>query len=202
MAYEDYCAACTYLKEEVNSYGEYWCKRKGEYHKACDPKCYNFCKAYDRSDSARANMYDYSKSRSSGGGCYITTAMCEILGYEDNNYYLQTLRSFRDNFLKKDRKYWGLLITYDIIGPAIAENLRKETMKISLAMALFDNYINKAVTAIEHEKYEEAITIYTNMTNNLANRYGLDSQTIIVNANSTEIEDFESLGHARKKVLG
>ena len=39
--------------------------------------------------------------KQSSGGCYLTTAMCDILGYPDDNYYLQMLRTFRDEFYKQ-----------------------------------------------------------------------------------------------------
>lgn len=201
MALESYCAACTYLSERCDSYGKYWCERKGEDHYACDPKCYNFCEAYGRSNSARENMYSNSSSHSSGGGCYITTTMCDILGYTDDNYYLQTLRNFRDTVLKKDRKYWSLLIAYDIIGPTISNNLKNEKFRLSIATSLFETYITQAVLAIEEHKYQTAIGIYTKMTNALADRYGIDSKTIIVDANNIEVKNPNTIGHARKKAL-
>lgn len=201
MALESYCAACTYLGERCDSYGKYWCERKGEDHYACDPKCYNFTEAYSRSTSARENMYENSRSHSSGGGCYITTAMCDILGYKDNCYHLQILREFRDNVLKKNRKYWSLLIAYDIIGPTISTNLKNETCKLSIAKVLFEQYISKAVTAIENKDTETAIAVYTDMTQKLANLYGIDANTIIIDAQNMKVKDTSTLGHARKKTL-
>jgi len=94
MSYEDYCAACTYLSERSDYNGTYYCERKGEDIYASDAKCYNFCEAYSRSNSSRENMYENSASHT-GSGCYLTTIMCQILGYPDNNYYLDTLRKFR-----------------------------------------------------------------------------------------------------------
>ena len=149
MALESYCAACTYLGENCDYSGKYWCERKGQSVYACDPKCYNFCEAYRRSTSARENMYNNSRSHTSGGGCYITTAMCDLLGYTDNCYQLEILREFRNNILKKDRKYWALLITYDIIGPTIATNLKNEACKLSVATLLFENYMNLCIFATD-----------------------------------------------------
>ena len=201
MALESYCASCTYLNERCDSYGKYWCTRKGENHYACDPRCYNWCEAYSRSTSARENMYNNSKSHT-GGGCYITTAMCGILGYEDNNYYLQTLRLFRDTVLQKNKKYWGLLIAYDVVGPAIANELSQDKDQIAVATNLFNNYITKAVSAIENQKYEDATNIYINMTNELANRYQFEDVTsVIVSSKEVEVKDPSLLGHARKRVL-
>ena len=201
MALEQFCASCTYLKEYCDSYGKYWCERKGEDHYACDARCYSWCEAYSRSDSCRQNMYDNSKSHS-GGGCYLTTAMCDILGYQDNNYYLQTLRLFRDTVLQKNRSYWPLLIAYDIVGPSIARELSEDKNNVAVATEMFDNYITKAVTAIETKKYEQATNIYIDMTNSLANRYGFEDVTsVIIDSKDTEVKDPSLLGHAKKRVL-
>ena len=200
MALEQYCAACTYLGEREDC-GKYYCDRKGEYHYATDPRCYSFCEAYGRSTSARENMYNNSKSHSSSG-CYITTIMCNILGMTNDNYYLQTLRNFRDNVLKKDAKNFPLLIQYDKVGPIIASCLEKDENNKVIAESLFTNYIERTVSAIEEDKINTAINIYIAMTMSLAERYQIEKEALIVNIN--EPIDIELLGHARtrKKVLG
>ena len=200
MALESYCAACTYLGERVDC-GKYYCDKKGEWHYASDPRCSSFCEAYRRPTSARENMYNNSKS-SSSSGCYITTIMCNILGLPNDNYYLQTLRSFRDNVLKKDAKHFPLLIQYDKIGPIIASCLEQDEHNKEIANMLFTHYIERTVTAIEENKITTAINIYIGMTMSLAERYNIDKKVMIVNATEAP-KDFELLGHARtrKKVL-
>ena len=200
MALESYCAACTYLGERADYNGKYWCERKGENHYATDPKCYSFCEAYGRSNSARQNMYDNSKSHSSSG-CYLTTIMCHILGMADDNYYLQTLRNFRDNVLKKDPKHFPLLIQYDKVGPTLSVCLSDDKYSKEIAETLFNNYIEKTVTAIEEGKPNTAINIYVAMTNSLIERYQPDESLLVIDEN--EQIDMELLGHARtrKKVL-
>ena len=195
MALESYCAACTYLNENADYNGKYWCKRKGEDHYACDPKCYSFCEAYGRSNSARQNMFDNSRSHSSGG-CYLTTAMCHVLGYPDNNYYLDTLRKFRDDILKQDIKYLPLLVTYDQIGPQIAYNLEQDKNKEIIAKTMFTKYITPAVTAIEENKIETATNIYVAMTNTLAEMYNINTNIITINE---EELDMTTLGHGRTR---
>lgn len=199
MALESYCAACTYLGERDNC-GKYYCDRKGEWHYATDPRCYSFCEAYGRSTSARENMYNNSRGHSSSG-CYITTIMCSILGLPNDNYYLQTLRNFRDNVLKKDAKHFPLLIQYDKIGPIIASHLEQDENNKEIAQMLFTNYIERTVTALEEGKNTTAINIYIGMTMALEERYQIDKEVMIVD--TTEPVDMELLGHARtrKKVL-
>ena len=157
MAYESYCAACTYMSERGS--GKYWCERKGEDRYASDPKCYNFCEAYSRSNYARENMYESSRN-SSSSGCYLTTIMCKILKYPDNNYYLNTLRKFRDEVMKPNPKYIPLLLTYDNIGPMIANSLEHDSAKKEIAYTFFTHYITQAVNAIENKKYETVYKLF------------------------------------------
>ena len=197
MAYEDYCAACTHLGESADYNGKYWCSRKGEDHYACDPKCYSFCEAYGRSNSARANMYENSRNHSGGSGCYLTTIMCEILGYPDNNYYLQTLRNFRDKTMKLNIKYIPLLLTYDIVGPIIADKLNKDPEKEIIAQIFFNKYIIPSVNAINEEKTETAINTYVAMTNALAEKYNINTNIIMPNISE---EDYPLLGHGKRRI--
>ena len=213
MALENYCAACTYLGEEADYEGKYYCESKGEDHYAFDPKCYNFCEAYSRSNSARENMYDNSYNHNSSSSsssssydspiCYLTTAMCNILGYPDDNYYLQMLRTFRDETLKKDVKYIPILLTYDTIGPQIAYNLYQDEFKTTIAKTLFTAYITKAVSAIEENKTQEAVNIYIAMTNTLARRYNINTRIMHINPNSINLDNInmETLGHGRIRKL-
>lgn len=200
MAYEDYCAACTYLGEDANYDGKYYCDRKGERVYACDPKCYRFIEAYSRSNSGRSNMYSNSKDHMSSG-CYITTAMCNILGYQDDNYYLNTLRTFRDKTLKKDYKYINLLLMYDLYGPLIATNLKNDTNNKEIATHLFNGYITKAVTAIEHKKTSDAVNIYIAMTHTLAERYNINMNLLFIEDETTKLKTINTypLGRGRVK---
>lgn len=204
MAYESYCASCTYLSEHADYEGKYYCTEKGEDRYACDAKCYNHCEAYGRSNYSREDMYNNSREHQTSGGCYLTTAMCDILGYPDDNYYLQMLRTFRDETLKKDIKYIPILIQYDTIGPQIAYNLYQDEHKITIAKTLFTSYITKAVSAIEENKTQEAVNIYIAMTNTLARRYNINTHIMHIDLNSINLNsiNMETLGHGRIRKLG
>ena len=193
MALESYCASCTYMGEDADTDGNYYCSRKGKRMPANTPRCYDHCEAYGRSNYARENMYENSQQHQSSG-CYLTTIMCNILGYPDDNYYLQTLRSFRDNVLKQNVKYYPLLRTYDVIGPTIALELSKDKNKETIAKALFNHYITRAVTAIEENKTQEATNIYVAMTKVLASKYNINTQIITINP---EEIDITTLGHGK-----
>lgn len=198
MALENYCAACTYLGEKTDYTGKYYCEKKGDYYYATDPKCSSFCEAYSRRNSARENMYDNSKSHLNSGGCYLTTIMCKLLGYEDNNYYLNTLRRFRDNVMKNNPNYLSLLLIYDIIGPTISQRLAIDPDGKKIANAFFNNYIARAIIAIEENKNQTAINIYTAMTHALAEKYQVQIPATQINV---EDIDTSTLGHGKVRIL-
>lgn len=191
MAYEAYCAACTYMSEN-GSCGNYWCEKKGRYMPANTAKCYSFCEAYSRSNYTRENMIDCANNSTSG--CYLTTIMCKLLDYPDNNYYLNTLRKFRDEVMKNDFKYVPLLIMYDTIGPMISYELEHDKLGKKIATVFFTHYIIPSVGAIEENKYESAINIYVAMTNALAEHYNVSKDIKPI-----DIKDYNTLGHARIK---
>ena len=200
--YEDFCAACTYLGETADSYGKYFCDKHGERIYAYNPKCHRFIEAYSRSNSARRNMYENSVKHNVAPPCYLTTTMCNILKYNDDNYYLETLRKFRDKTLKRNPKYLPLLIMYDVIGPQISYNLHKDPNKETIAKFLFNKYITKTVDAIEHEKTQEAINIYIAMTHTLENRYNINTFILSVSPETpVNTINTKTLGHAKTKKL-
>ena len=112
----------------------------------------------------------HSKSDSSSG-CYITTMICDILGYEDTCDSLETLRSFRNNVLQKDPKYAGLLYEYDTVGPKIAKELKKEDK--DFVLDLYEGFIVPIVSDIKEKRNHEAVSRYVFMTKALEETYGI-----------------------------
>ena len=191
---ENFCASCTYLGDSADC-GKYWCERKGKDVYATDSKCSSYCYGYSKGEECMKNKYNVSADAGSSG-CYLTTMMCQLLGFEDDNYYLNKLRYFRDNVMKKSGEYIPLLIVYDVVGPIISKKLANDEYGEVIAKVYFDEYITKAVHAIEEEKNKEAINVYIAMTDSLAKRYGID--TTFVRPDIKDI-DMQSLGHARRR---
>ena len=174
MAYESYCAACTYMNEN-EYYGKYFCTTKGEWRKASDPKCYYFCEASMRSNGARENMYYYSSRY------YITTAILNIVRALDNNYQIKVIGDFIENTLRKDMQYFPLLVAYEIVGPQIANALKEDKDKIRIATTMYYTYIKPTVEAIENNETENAVNIYKKMTLELAKRYNINTNITLPN---------------------
>ena len=128
-----------------------------------------------------------------GGGCFITTIVCRMLGFDNNCGVLNTLRDFRNNVMQKDKKYKGILYEYDTVGPEIAEQLEAEG-DMELVNAMYNFYIQPTARLIEEGKKEEAIARYTEMTKSLEDYYGLEFDGIVPND-----YDYTKGGHGVKK---
>lgn len=162
---------CDYLDWYGGILGYYYCRKddtridKNTINNYCDNSLnYRNCPIYNKS--------------SSNGGCYLTTAMCNILGYEDHCYALDTLRDFRDNYMKKTPECLPLLEDYDLIGPKISQKLEEDKNKIRTANIMLTEFITPAIICIKREDYDNAIEIYEDMTLGLMDYYGFDTKEL------------------------
>ena len=170
------CGSCTYLDLSTGDLsGKYYCKKIYDRHLATDNVCYSYTKAYSRSTGEYNNAVDYSKNKNSSSGCYLTTIMCNILKINDNNYYLNTLRNFRDNYLHKNLEYSKILVEYDIVGPMLCEYIKSDKNNKLIASKVFFNYIKPVVSLIEDKMYKDAIVRYMMMVNSLKSIYGINT---------------------------
>lgn len=91
-------------------------------------------------------------------GCFITTAVCEVMGYADNCHVLSTLRQFRDTWLTDNHP--DEISTYYTTAPSIVEKLGKMVDKEALYGMFYTKYLLPAVRFIEHGEYEAAYETY------------------------------------------
>lgn len=182
----DKCAKCLNLewnnKEHFSSIDRYWCKERRKYVEPTNTACYDF-------------LEDRSKSQSGGfqqSGCYITTIVVNILGYDDNCELLTILRNFRDNTLKTNPDYLPILFEYDRIGPIISEYLRIQNNK-KFCLELVQNFLIPCTKLIKEEKIEEAVETYKNMVMYLKETFEIPELVI-----NTNVEyNYEDLGKGR-----
>lgn len=107
-------------------------------------------------------------SHSSGSGCYLTTACMKhyMDEFDDNCYYLDILRWFRDNFVSlEDKKEY-----YDI-APKVVETLDKREDANIIYNEIYYKVIQVCVRLIEKGKYEEAYKLYKENVLDLQNTY-------------------------------
>lgn len=193
------CSECTYLDLDTGDiFGEFWCEKRLERHKANELECNRFCRAYKRSCKESSSAHQYSIDHSNSSGCYLTTMLCDILKLPDNNIYLETLRNFRNKVLQRDKRYKSLLVEYDIIGPKIAQYLSNDPLKEKIANEYFNTYIAPITKLINEGNYELAITHYMGMTNSLKYFYNLNN--ISISTLKIDNADIKQSGHGIYKV--
>lgn len=138
-----------------------------------------YCKYYKRYvDPASRSCDHLVKKNNSGGGCYLTTCMCEVLGFEDHCNTLDSLRSFRDDYMKNDPECLPLLEDYDVVGPLICDRINSDDNKFRTAHVMLLEYVVPAIGFINNNDYDSAIEIYKNMTTDLMDYYGLDKSIL------------------------
>lgn len=100
-------------------------------------------------------------------GCFVTTAVCEILGKDDKCYELETLREFRDQKLLKDKYLENLVYEYYDISPKFVSIISQHPKKEEFSEYLFNNHIQKIVFSIENSADNEAVELYQKMLQNI-----------------------------------
>lgn len=185
------CGSCKQMDINNCRGYRYYCRKRASYYEAVDP---NTCYAYDFDEE---RDYDELERMEKAKRCYITTVLCEILGFDDNCEILSIMRELRRNVLQKDLRYLGLMMEYDDIGPVIAESLRNDNDALWIAKELLEHYIKPIIKYVGIKNYDTAIVLYYNMTNLLKENYQIVD-------NNEIIEDYDQSngGHGRvyKKV--
>ena len=183
------CCDCYYL-DRNDTYNDwftgkvtYKCKEKYCYKKLDDPACGTF--------KELRTTGSYTPS-----GCYITTIVCDVLGYPDDCELLTVLRNFRDNILKTDQKYLPLLLEYDAIGPKICEYINIERMNDRLCLGLLKYFLVPCVILIKNQQYDEAIEVYKNLVIHLNDNYDLGP----IEINETQTCNIETIGKGRIRI--
>ena len=180
MSYDGKCGSCAEF-EDVNG---------GQYDKNNSDYIKGYCAWYHAYYYPDDSCHHY-KGTSSGGGCYITTMVCNVLGYEDDCDVLNTMRSLRNDVLQKDPKYSLILYEYDTIGPKIAEKLQKEDA--SFVKKIYEGCLLPIVDLIKNKNNEKAINKYVEMTRSLEECYGLQFNLIV-----PKNYDYKNGGHGQK----
>lgn len=164
MPYPWECFDCDEYYEDLVKNGKFYCRKMHRYVLVKERSCNTYFVKRDKNRPLRTPS----------GGCYITTAVVNILGYEDNCETLEILRDFRDNYMKKEEKYFPLLEDYDAVGPLICEKLDEDPNKEKVANTMLSIFIKEAIDAIRDRAYNAAINTYENMTYYLMDYYELD----------------------------
>lgn len=114
----------------------------------------------------RASVYKPPKA--SGGGCFITTAICEARCLPDNCEELQILREFRDTYMMATCRGRNRVRQYYERAPQIAARLSYEQCE-----KLRREYLEPAITFIVVGDKQSAEVMYTLMVRKAAQMAGV-----------------------------
>ena len=190
MAYKycDYeCGSCYYLRDMKNDSVMFDGPSNEKGHCIYLKNCYY-------PDDSTCSYYKNKKEYVPGGGCYITTIVCDILGFDDKCNILETLRGFRKDVMQKSSEYKEILYEYDTAGPLISKSI-KEDNDLELINGILDFYILPTINLIKNKKYNEAVNRYKTMTKSLENYYNIE-----YNDNLPLDYDYKTGGHGYKKL--
>ena len=156
------CNDCgNYNPDDTNLRGWGYCTARNQYYPKSDRAC---------------NKFDH-KSDYVPSGCFLTTTICDMLGFDDNCYGLNVMRNFRDNVLVNDSRYYPLLAEYEIVGPVISENMKNDDHGVEVAEYYFENYIYDIVMNLSTKKdYNEAVEKYVEMVTDFKRMYGVTKE--------------------------
>ena len=139
----------------------------------------------------------YSKEYGTGGGCFVTTVTCGVLGKDDHDPVMESLRSFRDNVLQNSDEYDSVLKLYDKIGPMLSCKLFHDKNREEKASKLYSRLGEFAKLAGNGE-HKEAAKKYILMTLRLVASYGMQEEYRTLRNNNFGYQE----GEFDRKVAG
>ncbi len=91
--------------------------------------------------------------------CFITTAVVDTMGEEDNGRTLTILRDFRDTHMRSN----PLVEEYKRVAPGIVEAINKRQDAEMVYRRFYVQFITPAVAAIEEGQLDLAVSIYISL---------------------------------------
>ena len=120
-----------------------------------------------------------TKKESSGSGCYLTTACLKVMQehFDDNCYYLDMLRWFRDNYVTEED-----INMYYSSAPLIVEKINLMDNSNEIFKEIYYKVIQVCVRGIELGRYDIAYDVYKNSFLLLKKEF-LDKKNMVLSLN-------------------
>lgn len=155
---------CSYCSREKVSSEMYWCSN-------CEIW---ICSSHISSGPRCPRCSHTVPGRESSGGCFLTTACVEYAGLQDDCRYLQTMRKFRDDYIKVIPGGDELLNEYQKLAPKIVEHINNSQESNEVLDDLLAS-INKTVELIELGNNEEALNLCLRKFQSLKVKYNIEA---------------------------
>ncbi len=112
-----------------------------------------------------------TSSSSSSSGCFLTTATCRVMGFEDDCDVLQAYRKYRDNILLSDSDGFSIIQEYYRIAPNIIKQIDAQPNSYEIYKKMWDNYLSVGYKLLQEKKYTDAKQLYIKLVTELLQEY-------------------------------
>ena len=109
-----------------------------------------------------------------GGGCFFTTAAVAHMGQKDNGKVLNTLRKFRDTYMRKNKEKSKDVEWYYENAPRIVAALDERPDAAKVYKKMYREYIKPAYDAIQKGDQDRAYQIYKEIIDFSKKESGID----------------------------
>jgi hypothetical protein len=113
--------------------------------------------------SVAASSAASQQASSGGGGCFITTAVCESRGEPDDCPTLRKLRAFRDSYMQETQQRKDLVRLYYDNAPKIVDRINAREDRQAFIEYLYARFIVPACASIDRGNLLDAFNLYTQM---------------------------------------
>lgn len=144
------CIDCGQLFDITNNQYTYYTSRNLELPKRCKS-----CR--------EARKKAQNNSSSSGSFCFISTVICEYFKMSDSCSELNTLRKFRDTWLRNQQDGPQLISQYYNSAPVLVSKLKLSPNFAQYCQYLWDNYLHPCLEYIQNQQYESCKVRYIEM---------------------------------------
>lgn len=112
-----------------------------------------------------------SNKKKGGGGCYITTAICQTLGKPDDCEELRVIRSFRDNWLIFQESGIEIIEQYYETAPKIVLSIDSREDAAIIYREIWADHLSLFFSQIQHGEKKTALKTYLDMVKELEAKY-------------------------------
>ena len=170
-----YCTDCGNSFEITNNEHDFYKKKGFDLPKRCK-KCrdtkknrsYSNTQSYQNISSSSHSKSSSSNSRGNTGSlCFISTAVCDYLGKQDECEELVALRNFRDNWLQQQPDGQSIIAEYYNCAPLLVSKLKCSEHYSEYCQILWNDYIQPCLQLIQEDLYDDCKNKYHEMVKHL-----------------------------------
>lgn len=207
--FKNNCLTCKkydiYDKGSITVRG-YRCKRL-QRQMALDEHCYqhDFDGARGNSTLDDAVQYLLRRGYDPRPDCYVTTAICDIVGLPHDCEYILSFRQLRDEYMSSFEEGKKQIAAYDVYGQEIANRLladyanseTKEVTEKKVREVLIPGYLDPVTSMIKNGNFAMAMYTYFQMISMLSQSYSIN----YVMPTEEQTLECESEGCTRKLIV-